>query len=119
MQELTVQVSNGAVINCRGRIVIGRDDTCDVVLASSEVSRRHATINPHADGFLLTDESANGTYMGTQLVRGGTIALDLALPLTIGPFRLDLVAAAPPAPNLPVVAAERTQPEPVLAPELV
>ena len=41
-------------------LVIGRDATCDVVVPSSAVSRKHAVITPREDGYLLTDVSTNG-----------------------------------------------------------
>jgi len=46
------------------RIYIGRDDSCDVVVRGNSVSRRHASIAPVAGGFMLRDESVNGTLAG-------------------------------------------------------
>ena len=56
------------------RIVIGRDDTCDLVVDAKEVSRRHASISPVAGGYLLRDESANGTLVNDVAI-GGTCLL--------------------------------------------
>jgi len=61
------------------RISIGRDDSCDVIVRGNSVSRRHATIAPVAGGFLLRDESANGTLVngirivGTYLLANGDV----------------------------------------------
>jgi pSer/pThr/pTyr-binding forkhead associated (FHA) protein len=61
------------------RISIGRDDSCDVIVHGNSVSRRHATIAPVAGGFLLRDESANGTLVngikvvGTYLLANGDV----------------------------------------------
>lgn len=44
-------------------IVIGRDASSDVVVAQSEVSRRHAGILPSEKGYLLQDYSTNGVYV--------------------------------------------------------
>ena len=61
------------------RISIGRDDSCDVIVRGNSVSRRHATIAPVAGGFLLRDESANGTMVngirivGTYLLANGDV----------------------------------------------
>ena len=61
------------------RIAIGRDDSCDVIVRGNSVSRRHATIAPVAGGFLLRDESANGTLVngvrivGTYLLANGDV----------------------------------------------
>lgn len=63
----------------RGRLLIGRDDSCDVVVHGSSVSRRHASIVPVAGGFMLRDESANGTLVngvrvvGTYLLGSGDV----------------------------------------------
>jgi pSer/pThr/pTyr-binding forkhead associated (FHA) protein len=55
--------------------VIGREETCDLVLADMGVSRRHASISPVRGGYLLRDESANGTIVnGTRI--SGTYLLD-------------------------------------------
>jgi len=61
------------------RMYIGRDDSCDVVVHGNSVSRRHASIAPVAGGFLLRDESANGTLVngvrvvGTYLLGNGDV----------------------------------------------
>jgi pSer/pThr/pTyr-binding forkhead associated (FHA) protein len=61
------------------RLLIGRDDSCDVVVRGSSVSRRHASIVPVAGGFMLRDESANGTLVngvrvvGTYLLGSGDV----------------------------------------------
>lgn len=61
------------------RIYIGRDDSCDVVVRGNSVSRRHASIAPVAGGFMLRDESVNGTLVngvrvvGTYLLGNGDV----------------------------------------------
>ncbi|MFL5616817.1 MAG: FHA domain-containing protein [Gemmatimonadaceae bacterium] len=61
------------------RIYIGRDDTCDVVVRGNSVSRRHASIAPVIGGFMLRDESVNGTMVngvrvvGTYLLGSGDV----------------------------------------------
>ena len=52
------------------RMFIGRDDNCDVVVHGNSVSRRHASIAPVAGGFMLRDESANGTLVNGQRIVG-------------------------------------------------
>jgi pSer/pThr/pTyr-binding forkhead associated (FHA) protein len=44
-------------------LVIGRHTSCDVVLASARVSRRHAQVVPAPDGYTLVDESVNGVVV--------------------------------------------------------
>ena len=52
------------------RVVIGRDDACDLILAGKGVSRRHASISPAANGYLLRDLSANGTTVNGRPLAG-------------------------------------------------
>jgi len=61
------------------RIHIGRDESCDVVVRGNAVSRRHASIAPVVGGFMLRDESSNGTLVngvrvvGTYLLGHGDV----------------------------------------------
>jgi pSer/pThr/pTyr-binding forkhead associated (FHA) protein len=50
-------------------LVIGRDASCDVVVPSGEVSRRHAEIAPVKGGYVVTDTSANGVLVNGERVR--------------------------------------------------
>jgi pSer/pThr/pTyr-binding forkhead associated (FHA) protein len=52
------------------RIVIGRDDSCDFVVRSMRVSRRHFSVAPVQGGYLLRDESANGTVVNGSRIAG-------------------------------------------------
>jgi len=49
-------------------LVIGRDASCDVVVPSGEVSRRHAEIAPGKGGYVVTDTSANGLLVNGERV---------------------------------------------------
>jgi pSer/pThr/pTyr-binding forkhead associated (FHA) protein len=49
-------------------LVFGRDASSDVVIDSDQVSRRHASIQPTATGFVVNDESANGTLVNGQRI---------------------------------------------------
>lgn len=49
-------------------LVIGRDAACDVVVATAEVSRRHAQISPAADGYAINDMSTNGVFVNGERV---------------------------------------------------
>jgi pSer/pThr/pTyr-binding forkhead associated (FHA) protein len=57
------------------RVVIGRDTDCDLVMPGKGVSRRHASISPVPGGYLLTDESSNGTFVNGARI-AGTHVLD-------------------------------------------
>ena len=52
------------------RVVLGRDESCDLVLGGKGVSRRHASISPAANGYLLRDESVNGTSVNGRPLSG-------------------------------------------------
>jgi len=89
-----------------GGLVFGRDASCDVVIPSSEVSRRHAEIVPGDAGYVVTDNSTNGLFVNGERVEGVQI-LGRADILRIGPeefrFYADAVtpdaAVARPAPD--------------------
>jgi pSer/pThr/pTyr-binding forkhead associated (FHA) protein len=95
-------------------LVFGRDAGCDVVIPSSDVSRRHAEIIAGDTGYVVTDTSTNGLFVNGDRVEGMQI-LGRGDVLRIGPdefrFYADVaapaiadavaarVAAAPPARN--------------------
>jgi pSer/pThr/pTyr-binding forkhead associated (FHA) protein len=49
-------------------LVIGRDPECDVVVTGNNVSRRHASVRPAIQGYVLTNHSANGTFVNGRAV---------------------------------------------------
>ena len=84
--------------------ILGRDDSCQVVLADSRISRRHASV-ANQDGWHVRDlNSINGVY--TDGSRRSVIAVPAATSVRLGNpddgpevlFRL--VSAEPPAPTL-------------------
>lgn len=56
-----------------GALVFGREAGADVVVPSTEVSRRHAELHPTADGAMLLDTSVNGTFVNGARVSGQRI----------------------------------------------
>jgi class 3 adenylate cyclase len=51
-------------LNERSRsALLGRDDTCNLIIQSKLASRQHALIEYNFGKFLITDHSANGTYI--------------------------------------------------------
>lgn len=94
-------------------ISFGRDAGCDVVIASSEVSRRHAEIAPGDVGYVLSDTSTNGIYVNGQRVdamqvlgRGDVLKIgseefrfyaDIAEPVAPAPVAAVAAVAAAPA----------------------
>ena len=101
-------------------LLIGRDPTCDVVVAAGDVSRKHATVAPSTEGYVLTDTSANGVLVNGEpvasrrrLARGDTVMVGeeefrfyadaapaVPAPALVAPSREPVVPAvpAPPAP---------------------
>ncbi len=51
-------------------LVFGRDAGCDVVVPSTEVSRRHAEIVAGDNGYVVTDTSTNGVFVNGVRVEG-------------------------------------------------
>ena len=74
-------------------LVIGRDDDCDLVVASQDVSRRHAVIRKVGTGFTVTDESVNGTFVNDARVQSvQTLARGDKLRVGTIVFRLERAA---------------------------
>ena len=48
--------------------IIGRDPAADIVVASTQVSRRHVKIAPGETGYVLTDLSTNGVWVNDSRV---------------------------------------------------
>lgn len=51
-------------------LVFGRDAGCDVVLESTDVSRRHAAVSLSPEGYVLEDMSTNGVVVNGERVQG-------------------------------------------------
>jgi hypothetical protein len=99
-------------VDLPGRVVIGRDPACDIVLSDSRCSRHHAVIEETAEGLVVQDtESANGIYVnGRRLERsflrpGDTVRLgdtvlevlpDAGATVVVAPGEVDLPGEAPP-----------------------
>ena len=82
------------------KVVVGRDASCDFVVSGMGVSRRHFSISPVQGGYLLRDESANGTLVngsrvsGTYLLGHGDV-----LQLDEEELRFELEGAETPTPS--------------------
>ena len=51
-----------------GVTLIGRDDSCDVVLSETAISRQHCRIDRRGDVWVLTNLSSNGTRIKKQAI---------------------------------------------------
>lgn len=86
-----------------GRLMIGRDPHCELVLPDPQVSARHAQIQRTPQGYVLTDlGSKNGTFVNGQqiqqaLLRGGER-------LRVG--QTELVFASPAAKGAPAPSVQ-------------
>jgi pSer/pThr/pTyr-binding forkhead associated (FHA) protein len=56
-----------------GGISIGREAGCEVVVPQSEVSRKHATIAPAENGYVVTDLSTNGVFVNGNRIQGSQV----------------------------------------------
>ena len=96
-------------------LILGRDASCDVVIAQNEVSRRHAEIGPGEMGYVVRDTSANGVFVNGERVQGSR-RLNRSDVLRVGSeefrFHADAasVASSAPTPVVSLPAAPATAP---------
>ncbi|MEM7127966.1 MAG: protein kinase [Chloroflexota bacterium] len=95
------------------RLRIGRDESCDLVLDSQQISRLHAIIEFDGAGYHVTDQrSANGVFVGPQrLHKGQSVNWPPGTPLRMGShlFMLKPVTdGSLPTPPIPVHHNEGT-----------
>src|SRR3984957_10175007 len=77
-----------------GDVLIGRDETCQIRLASSEVSRHHCVLKPTPDGIVARDlDSRNGTFLNESLMEDETLLKPGDI-LRIGPIMLQVPGPA-------------------------
>ena len=77
-------------------LVIGRGASCDIPLDGTGVSRRHALVKPDGAGFVVIDESANGTFVnGARVQTAQPIRHGDVLGIDTDEFRLDVHGALP------------------------
>jgi FHA domain-containing protein len=109
-----VSLVDGKEYQIADGVTFGREAGSDVVVAQPEVSRRHASIAPTAEGYVLKDHSTNGIWVNGTRVQGSQL-LARADVVKIGTeefrFYAD-VAAARPTPAAPPAAAIGSQPKP-------
>ncbi len=92
-----------------GGLVLGRDPTCDVVVSSGDVSRKHAVIGTSPDGYVLTDTSTNGvTVNGSRITAPVRLGKGDLIVVGTEEFRFHADNLAPSAGPRVVAAAERT-----------
>jgi len=97
-------------------LTFGREVGNDVVIASTEISRRHASIAPAPNGYVMTDHSTNGVWVngarvaGEQLLGRGDV---IKMGAEEFRFYADVAKAAPAAPavaDAPLAAVASDEP---------
>jgi len=82
LDEVAMLVAQAGPLNgqrwpLRRNIVIGREASCDIVIADRQVSRQHARFHVTFDGITLEDlSSKNGTHLNGRVVRDKIILQD-------------------------------------------
>ena len=99
-----------------GGLIIGRDAGCDVVIAKTEVSRRHAELAPTEQGYVVRDTSSNGVFVNGERVKGSQrLARSDVIRVGGEEFRFyaDVLAAVPAAP-VPVASVPHAPDDPAV-----
>jgi pSer/pThr/pTyr-binding forkhead associated (FHA) protein len=111
-----VSLTDGREYTVGTGISFGREVGNDVVVASTEVSRKHVTIAPAADGYELHDLSTNGVWVNGVRIAGQQV-LGRGDVIRVGPeeFRFYADAAKPAEAPVSAPAASAPPPEPAPA----
>jgi hypothetical protein len=117
-------------------VTFGREAGSDVVVAQPEVSRRHASIAPADNGYVIQDHSTNGIWVNGNRVQGSQLLARAdvvrvggeefrfyadvapvgAKPTPVASAATPPAPAAPPAPPAPAAAPAPGAPTPAPAP---
>lgn len=101
-----------------GGLTIGRDAECDVVLPSSDVSRRHAELRLGEAGYEILDLSTNGLFVNDERVAGAR-PLHRGDILRMGAEEFRFHADAPLVPPAPPPPPGAPAPVPAAAPPVI
>jgi len=66
--RLTLELGERTIVFPRDKqvLILGRENTCDIVIPEKTASRRHARIERRGAQYVLVDESTNGTYVAVE-----------------------------------------------------
>jgi adenylate cyclase len=91
-RELQLSHSNGSTVVSKEHpdVSLGRSSTCEIVFDEVGVSRLHARVELRRDGFVLIDQSRNGTILQSdwaapRTILHGQAALEGTGTLQLGP----------------------------------
>jgi pSer/pThr/pTyr-binding forkhead associated (FHA) protein len=91
-----VSLTDGREYAVERSLVMGRDASCEVVITSKDVSRRHAEIVQTPQGYVIADSSTNGTFVNGQRVHG-QLVLSRTDVIRMGEHEFRFYADTPPA----------------------
>jgi hypothetical protein len=91
MATLRLVPVSGQPIDVRDQTVVGRDPSCEIVVADGSVSRRHARLEQRAGIWWVVDQgSANGTYLNSLRIAEQALKNGQELRFGALAFRVDL-----------------------------
>jgi hypothetical protein len=73
---------------------LGRDQTCEVVLDSQEVSRRHLSLFVRDGELWVRDHSSYGSHVNGQPLQRAVRSVDAPALIQLGPYRVEVTLAA-------------------------
>lgn len=98
MYQMTIRGPDGSEVEYSlgpdEGLIVGRDETCDVVLPSKRVSRRHARFFTDGDALHCEDLSSNGVFVGGARLQG-IQEIRPGPPIEIGEFRIRIKRVDP------------------------
>jgi predicted component of type VI protein secretion system len=119
-----VPVSGQPIDVVKDQSVVGRDPSCEIVVADGSVSRRHARLERRAGAWWVVDQaSANGTYLNSLRIAEQALKNGQELRFGALAFRVDLkedpeaTVATPFLPSKDDSATVMAMPDPVFAPK--
>jgi len=95
MATLRLLSASGPILEItRETTVVGRDPSCDIVLADGSVSRKHARIEQRGDNWAVVDQgSANGTFLDSIRVAEAAIKHGQELRFGAMTYRVEIEGA--------------------------
>ena len=91
MATLRLIPASGSPIEITRDSMVGREPSCEVVVADGSVSRRHAKIEHHGGSWVVVDQgSANGTFLDSQRVAENALRHGQELRFGAVAFKLEI-----------------------------
>jgi FHA domain/Domain of unknown function (DUF4864) len=95
MAALRLVPPTGAPVDVtKDSVLVGRDPTCDLVVADGSVSRRHARLERRGEAWAVVDQgSANGTFLDSQRISDSPLHNGQELRFGAVPYRVEITGA--------------------------